>query len=332
MKRILKQLAFVVLVLTGTSWPGAAQNGAKGGGLVKPPGQRRPVVKISADNYWHVNTPGKMRLDTSGLVLKEGKLLTVGDAGPELFWIELADDHQARAVPAGWFGRRQLEAVSARPRNKFDCEGLAQDREGNIYLCEEEQRAIFKYDAKSKKVEHLAIDWASAKKYFSGDANASFEGIAIGGGKLWVANERNDARILCLDFKTLKLEKTFFVDSVNFAFGGPHYSDLSWWGERLWVLDRNHRVILEVDAETKKAVAEYNFAEMELDPAVAHKTLYPTGTMEGLAVEQDWFWLITDNNGLPRMKDSKDIRPTLFRCRRPVVDQQTGAPSPKDND
>jgi hypothetical protein len=42
---------------------------------------------------------------------------------------------------------------------------------------------------------------------------------------------------------------------------------------------------------------------------------YPT--MEGLAVNRDFIWLATDNNGLGRMRYPKDLRPTLFRCRRP---------------
>jgi hypothetical protein len=39
--------------------------------------------------------------------------------------------------------------------------------------------------------------------------------------------------------------------------------------------------------------------------------------MEGLAVDRDYFWLCTDNNGLSRKKYPGDTRPTLFKCRRP---------------
>jgi hypothetical protein len=74
---------------------------------------------------------------------------------------------------------------------------------------------------------------------------------------------------------------------------------------------------LEVDVEAKRVIAEYSFASMELAQDVAYKTIYPTGTMEGLAIDKDYFWLVTDNNGLPRFEHPGDIRPTLFRCRRP---------------
>jgi hypothetical protein len=116
----------------------------------------------------------------------------------------------------------------------------------------------------------------------------------------------------------LQVLDSFAVDSDGFAVGGPHYSDLAFFGGRLFVLDRNHRAILEVDPESKKVVAEHSYGSIEVMPEHAYKTLYPTGAMEGLAVDKDYFWMITDNNGLPRFKFPRDIRPTLFRCKRPA--------------
>jgi hypothetical protein len=54
---------------------------------------------------------------------------------------------------------------------------------------------------------------------------------------------------------------------------------------------------------------------------VAYRTAFPTGTMEGLAVDEKYFWLVTDNNGLGRIKFPRDARPTLFRCPRPKSSQ-----------
>jgi hypothetical protein len=92
---------------------------------------------------------------------------------------------------------------------------------------------------------------------------------------------------------------------------------LCFWKDHLFILDRNHRVIFEVDPESKRVLAEHSFGQMELAPEVAYRALYPTGAMEGLAVDDEFFWLITDNNGMPRIKYPKDARPTLFRCPRP---------------
>jgi hypothetical protein len=44
---------------------------------------------------------------------------------------------------------------------------------------------------------------------------------------------------------------------------------------------------------------------------------FVVGVMEGLAVDKNYFWLCTDNNGLSRKKYPGDTRPSLFQCRRP---------------
>ena len=189
------------------------------------------------------------------------------------------------------------------------------DNSGSLYLSEESQRVAYKMTTEGK-VEAIVIDWSPVRKFFGPDPNASFEGIAVNGDRMYLANERSAARILVIDLKDRKVADSFFVDSNGFAFGGPHYTDLAFTEGRLFILNRNHRCIFEVEPETKRVLAEYSFAQMELDKEVAYFTDYPTGTMEGLAIDGDYFWMITDNNGKGRIADSADTRPTLFRCKR----------------
>jgi uncharacterized protein YjiK len=278
----------------------------------------RKSYKLEADDFWQVELPTRRRFDASGLSFLNGKLLTISDRSSELWWLDLSTNHVAQVRQTGWFTLPQMQAATHLRENSYDCEGIAVDNAANLYISEEKTRSIFKWDAKAQKVEKLAIDWTPARKFFSVlDNNASFEGIAIGGGKLWVANERSEPRLFEVDLQTLQVVTNFYVDASGFAFGGPHYSDLSWFDDHLFVLDRNHRVILEVDPTTKKVIAEYDFAQMELQPEFAYHTAYPTGTMEGLTVDKDYFWLITDNNGEARYKNPRDTRPTLFRSKRP---------------
>jgi DNA-binding NtrC family response regulator len=99
----------------------------------------------------------------------------------------------------------------------------------------------------------------------------------------------------------------------------PHYSDLCWFDGALYALMREDHVILKIDPATHLVLAEYNFAKMENDPEVAYHKVVPlvVGVMEGLAVDKNYFWLCTDNNGLSRKKYPGDTRPSLFQCRRP---------------
>ena len=92
---------------------------------------------------------------------------------------------------------------------------------------------------------------------------------------------------------------------------------MSWFDGALFVLLRESRCVLQVDPTTKKVLAEFGYGEMERDPEVIYHNKYPTSTMEGLAVDRDFIWLVTDNNGRGRAKYPDDIRPTLFKCKRP---------------
>jgi glutamine cyclotransferase len=156
------------------------------------------------------------------------------------------------------------------------------------------------------------------EKYFHPkDRNASFEGIAIGDGKLFVANERQEGRIIVLDLKTLKILDDFTVRPTKTKMQDIHYSDLCWFDGALFAVLRENRVVVKIDPKQKRVLAEYNFQEMENQPETIYNEAYSASTIEGLAVDKNYFWLVTDNNGWTRKKFPSDSRPTLFKCRRP---------------
>jgi hypothetical protein len=271
---------------------------------------------LSAEEFWRIDLPEGRRMDASGLMWVDGKLLMVADGNPTLFEVELGSTNTAHVKRTDIFTSAQLAPFVAGKKGRFDFEGLARDDAGRIYACEEANRWVFRFDPTTKKVERLEIDWAPAQKYFSGDGNASFEGIAVGGGKLWLANERERARVIEVDLETLKVVSDFAAEPSSWALF-THYSDICWFEGHLFLLLRHHRVILEIEPTTRDVLAEYNYSAME--EAAEHRYLraYPTGTMEGLTVDKDYFWLLTDNNGFGRQQDQADRRPTLFKCKRP---------------
>jgi hypothetical protein len=156
------------------------------------------------------------------------------------------------------------------------------------------------------------------KRYFSPtDANASFEGVAVAKGRLYVANEREEGRIIVVDLTRLQVVDQFVVRPSNRSKGDVQYSDLCWFEDALWVLCRRSQVILKVDPETHRILAEYDYRAVENAPATRYLTIIPFGLMEGLAVDPENIWLVIDNNGPPRTAKLSDTRPTLFRCPRP---------------
>ncbi len=277
-----------------------------------------PRYVLHAELTAQLNLPGGQRFDASGLLLTpSGDLLTVNDLGPTLYRIQMRPDGaSADVVPLpNCFTETQLAPFAREKFGRYDCEGIAQDPEGRLYICEEANRWILRCDPKAGRVERLAIDWSSVQNYFSTDRNASFEGIAIGKGKLYVANERSAPVIIVVDLARLKVIDHFEVYPRRFSLLGTHYSDLSWYDGKLFVLCRQHRVVLEVDPKTHAVLAEFDYRAME--DQLAYRKQLPVGIMEGLAVERDFFWLVTDNNGFPRANAPDDRRPTLLKCRRP---------------
>jgi hypothetical protein len=277
-----------------------------------------PVFQLEPDKIWRLNHAGG-RFDASGLlVTPSGEMLSVSDRGPSVYRIEFHEATNTASLHAltNCFTPARLAPFAQDKWRHYDTEGLAQDDGGRFYICEEGNRWILRCDPKSGLTERLPIDWTPVKDFFDTDRNASFEGIAIGGDKLYLANERARPVIIVADLTTLKVEDHFTAwPQATSLLGFLHYSGLSWCEGRLWILCRHHRIVIAVDPKTKTVLAEFNYQQLE--DGLDYQKELPTGIMEGLAVTPDAIWLVTDNNGLPRIRDSRDIRPTLVRCLRP---------------
>ncbi len=281
-----------------------------------------PHYVLSAAQSWRLNLPAGERFDASGLFLApSGELLTVNDRALAVYRIQFVPGVSAADLVRlpDCFTPPQVAALAGEKTGRYDIEGITEDAQDRIYLCEEANRWILRFDPRLHTVERLKIDWTPVQKYFSPvDSNASFEGIAIGDGRLYVANERARGRIIVVDLATLKVVDDFEVRSSVVSLWGPQYSDLCWFGGELYVLMREDHVVLRVNPRSRQVLAEYDFSKVESAPENKYRKLYWfAGVMEGLAVDENNFWLVTDNNGLGRESDPSDRRPTLFRCPRP---------------
>ena len=171
---------------------------------------------LTAENFWRLELPNG-RFDASGLLQYKGDLLVNSDEDAALYKVHLADNNVARLEKTEIFTPTQLRQFLPEKHGRFDFEGLAQDDRGRIYICEEADRWILRWDPATKNVERLPIDWTPVRQHFLGNANASFEGIAIGAGRLWVANERERARIIEVDLDSLKVVSDFAPISSKFG-------------------------------------------------------------------------------------------------------------------
>lgn len=280
-----------------------------------------PFYVLASDARWLLQ-PASGRFDASALLrLPDGALLTVNDKELPPCRIDLGTNGVAKLVPQPqWFPLDAVRKASPNPRFAPDTEGLAIDEEGRLYICTEGQRWIFRSNPGEAQVERLEIDWSPVQKWFSPkDGNASWEGIAVGAGRLYLANERSTGRIVVVDLKTLRVTDDFQVAPTGNTSADVHYTDLCWFKGDLWVLCRDIRKVLRVQPATRTVLAEFDFADVELAPQNAYITALPYGFVEGLAVDDTHIWLAVDNNGMPRRSAPTDFRPLLLRCPRPDI-------------
>lgn len=280
------------------------------------------IYQLQPDAAWQINLPNLEPFEASGLLLTpDGKLLTLSDRGPEIFEIILPTPPEPatlKLLPQA-FPTSQLRHAAPTKENRYDAEGLASDHLNRLYLCEESKRWIIRWDPQKNRVERLPINWSPVKNYFTskGD-NSGFEGVAVSNQHLYAANEREQGRIIEVDIQTLKITQSFEVRTTRNMPWDVHYSDLSWHNNRLYVLCRESRTVLKVNPATQTVEAEFHFSSFENNPEWRYRTSVPlVGIMEGLAVDKNHIWLVTDNNNQPRSRYPEDRRPTLFRCPNP---------------
>lgn len=292
-------------------------------GPIQLPDKNAPVVRsLSVIQAWPLEPPRGERFDASALFrLPDGTLFTVNDKQAGLYRIELpSGEGPARLVLVpGVFDAKSLDAAARRKSGTYDLEGLTRDDQGRWYVCDEPSRRVFRHDPATGTTEALNFDWSPVRRWFSQDGNASWEGIAFGGGRLYLANERNVGRIVVTDPEAGRVLRSFSVAPPGRAARDVHYSDLSWYDDRLWVLCRESHCVLQVDPERERVEACYEYGAIERNPQYGYLNPLPYGFVEGLAVSSDEIWLVVDNNGVGRISNVRDVRPSLWKCARPTL-------------
>ena len=280
-----------------------------------------PVHALAIERAWTIEPVDKRPFDASGLLWLGDELLTINDKGATIYRVQFPRRGSTCTLApwSGMFEPGQLQQFATEKVGRYDCEGIALAPDGRVFVCEEANRWVLGCDRHTGKVERLPIDWSPVAKYLDPrDRNASWEGIAIGGGRIYVANERKTGRIVVVDWPTRRVVDDFQVQPAGRPFPDIHYSDLCWFEDSLWVLCRESQTVARVNPDTKQIVAEFSYRAVEHDPEYRFKTPF-TGTMEGLAVTATHIWLATDNNGLGRIRYPRDTRPVIFKCARPDV-------------
>jgi len=116
---------------------------------------------LAAEHVWQMNLPQGKRFDASGLFLEQsGDLLTESDQHIGVYRIRFYPGDSAvdlDRIP-DCFTAAQLAPFAREKVGRYDCEGVTEDDQGRIYLCEEANRWILRWDPRTKTVERLNVD------------------------------------------------------------------------------------------------------------------------------------------------------------------------------
>ena len=94
------------------------------------------------------------------------------------------------------------------------------------------------------------------------------------------------------------------------------YTGLDTFEQRSFVLERNHYQVCELTIQYTKQHC-YSFQNIALSKEWGYAT-GQYGLAEGLAMNKDHLWIIVDNNGNAKRRDSHDTRSTLMQFYNPL--------------
>ena len=281
----------------------------------QPNGVKAPTVTLELEKSWRLQSKVG-RFDASGIERgPNGELLVVRDSELAVYAVKFENEsHVASLVKHARYSVNKADLDVGVKR--FDVEGLAIDAKGVLYACDEHARRVLRFSSRGL-IESLPFDFSAVESFFSKqDRNASFEGIAIGGGRLFLANERSRGRLIEFDLSSMKMRGSFSFRTGASVWPDTHFSGLDWYDGRLFALLREEQAIAEIDPDSKRITRLLRYHEIEFAKEFRYRSLVPfLGVMEGLLVEDDVFWLLADNNGQSLYSDSSDTRASLFKCR-----------------
>jgi hypothetical protein len=324
-------LAIAALLAAGCRSPGGLGAGAasereeaQGRGTPSP----LPLV-LSAALPLEVEASEKDEFQPSGLLLHEGRLLTVSDKhDAAIYGIELAADH-ARVRP---FVSFEPPADEPPP---LDFEGLSPAPGGGwLVACEAPRRVLrVELDPRSAASPPVGLArWFSPSLAELGspsgclhEINAGLEGIALSAqGRLVLAGEREPRCLIELEAADdLRSAQVWLMEGSAYAAEPGRsldYSDLTLFRGALYALVRNTHLLvrLERTPDGWRQGAAFSYRHAEHDPRYMYEDR-TFGMAEGVAIDEQRVYILLDNNEKARAADARDRRPILFVFERPAA-------------
>ena len=160
------------------------------------------------------------------------------------------------------------------PNDAHDWEGITRAKDGSIYLCEEKAREVYKLSA-----DHTDVTLVSKGPVEAGSDgnNQGYEGIAAGGGILYVANQSKPFRVYRYTVSSKTWDTAFDAPS---GWAVQSFSDIFYDEDdgTLWITDAKTQKLTQLSAKGT-VLKEYDISFVKK----------PEGFCKDAARKQFWF-------------------------------------------
>lgn len=255
----------------------------------------------------------------SGLTLYNGHLLTVSDKHSDaIYEIEILEDSARCSI---------FKTICLDEYERFDFEGITVDSNGEIYvLCEGFNRVL----AVNPETP-LQWKWATPGLKPLGDGlnlmrglNTGLEGLTFMEPDLFVAcAERGERGFISWrqkpdpEYRAINADTSRFYNTED---RNPDFTGLFAYNGKLVVVQRNNHLISVVEGYRQgefEEVQAWSFRHIELDPSYSYN-FKKYGLAEGLAIDDQFIYLVLDHNQDARDSDPNDRRALLFKFKKPT--------------
>lgn len=258
------------------------------------------------------------------------------DETPGSVWQAETDVFVIPPVPdtgLSWGSKARVRVSGLLRGGDMDFEGVSCDKAGNRYLVSEAYAGVLKLPVAGDPA-WLALPSALLRQARASgvlmNMNALYEGIAVDadGKRLWLAAERQRRGLLavhqdggswkCADNCVLLSEGGSIEPPAELGEDQPRtpdFSDLAWYRDKLFTLERLAHQICRRDAASGTVERCWSFAAVLLAPERRYEGQYG-GLAEGLVIDEKGAWIGLDNGDHPRADGDK--RPYVMRFAAPA--------------
>jgi len=271
------------------------------------------VVDLNLHKVYFVEGPENFQ--PSGLTLINNILYTISDKHDSFIYRLELFDNTATAIPAIEITLPIFSFIYA-----YDFEGITHDLSNNFYLASETQCRILRISPDGENVEWITpnLKPAGQKANLFQTANAYLEGICcISSNEFIVCAERQNR-----GFMEINLEKTpirvvaypfeesifKFPDGTNKDFSGPCR-----FRNNIYVLERNAYLFSKFLRAGNQLAESSGWSYRHIETADAYRySDMEFGKAEGLYIDEQYIYIIIDNNNSHRAVNPYDRRPILM--------------------